>query len=211
VLRRLVALWEEKTTNVSMVLLGFILLLLCIGFVVEKVFLDIKEMERMNLIENTKTKFIEMALFASGIFMNRRVDSFGGLSMLILVVVFCNLHWLSSDRTKEHLMLNKLDGMFLRLMVFKLGFFLLVYAIFHILVNVKGVIFKILWFEVAAAHPGHLHHDQAAARPGHGHLLLLLPADRALRLRYQSDGQVHRLDLQDCSLRAETICVFLPQ
>jgi hypothetical protein len=150
VLRRLVGLWEEKSTNVCIVVLAFTLLLLVIGFVVEKIFVDIKEMERMNLIENTKTKFIEMALFASGIFMNKRVDNFSGLSMLLLVVVFCNLHWLSSDRTKDHLMVNKLDGMFLRLMVFKVCFFLLNYAIFHILVNVKGVIYKILWFEVAA-------------------------------------------------------------
>ncbi len=152
VLRRLVALWEEKSTNVAIVVLGFTLLLLVIGFVVEKVFVDIKEMERMNLVENTKTKFIEMALFASGMFMNRRVDSFGGLSMLLLVVVICNLHWLSSDRAKEHLAVSRLDGMFLRLMLFKLCFFLLTYAIFHILVNVKGVIFKILWFEVLLAH-----------------------------------------------------------
>ena len=176
-MKKFVALWEDKTANVSMIVILFTMMFLMISITIEKVFVDIKEMERMNLIENTKNKFFEMALYSGVLFLNYREDSFGGLSMLLLVMVFCNLHWLSSERCKEHLNLSNFDSQFLKLFIFKSIFFFIVYVIFQIFVNAERIIFKVLWFEVDCHEKDKLHHDKAAEEPDNERLLLLLPID----------------------------------
>lgn len=105
-------------------------------------------MERMTLLENTKTKFIDMAIFAGNILFVHREDSFNAISMFALIMIFANLHWLSSERLKDHLAVNKLDSGFFRLLVFMLGFFTFLYYLTQLLYKADRVLFRVLWFEV---------------------------------------------------------------
>ena len=126
-LLKFIALWENKLAHVSFVLLLFLAASLMVTWIVEYVFRDVKEIERMTLLENTKTKFIDMAIFAGNILFVHREDSFNAISMFALIMIFANLHWLSTERLKDHLAVNKLDGGFLRLVAFMAGFFTFLY------------------------------------------------------------------------------------
>lgn len=102
-------------------------------------------------MENTKAKFIDMTLFAGNILLIHREDSFNALSMFLIIMTFSNIHWLSSARFKDHIHMSKLDRDFLKLVLFKICFFSVVYSACQVLSNAKRVIFQVLWFEVNAS------------------------------------------------------------
>lgn len=99
-------------------------------------------------MENTKAKFIDMTLFAGNILLIHREDSFNALSMFLIIMTFSNIHWLSSARFYDHIHMDKLDKNFIKLLLFNLCFFSVVYSLCQVLYKAKRVIFQVLWFEV---------------------------------------------------------------
>lgn len=146
--RKFMALWEEKLTHVCLILFMFLLAFLVIGSAIKFVFEDVKEIERMTLLENTKSKLIDLAFMTGNLLMIHKEDSFAALSLFGLVMVFSNVHWLSTDRFKDHLLLNNLNSKFWKLVVFMGCYFLLCYSITNLMARAERMIFQILWFEV---------------------------------------------------------------
>lgn len=99
-------------------------------------------------MENTKSKFIDMALFGGNLFLRHKEDRFNTLSMFLVIMTFANLHWFSSARFKDYITLQKLDRDFFKLILFKICFFWIMYCGVTVFRDTKRALFKILWLEV---------------------------------------------------------------
>jgi hypothetical protein len=99
-------------------------------------------------MDNTKAKFIDMVIFAGNLLLTHREDSFGALSVFVVIMTFANLHWLSRVRYKDHVRTDKINGALLKVALFKLLFFWMTYNIAHLFGQARRVIFRVFWFEV---------------------------------------------------------------
>lgn len=136
-----------------------------------------------------------MVIFAGNLLLTHREDSFGALSIFLVIMIFANLHWLSSARYKDYIRTDRINGEFLKIAFFKLMFFWLVYNLSHLFGQAKRVIFRVFWFEVGRSLPDHVHSHQAVQTLDGNRMQLVLQSNRQVRFRVYSAQQIDIADL----------------
>lgn len=92
--------WGDKAGYIGLLGVGAVLAGTFLTTLLTYLLGDIKETERMMLIDNSKAKFIDMSFLGGVVLMEAREENFNIIAMFMLIMVFANIHWLVKSRYK---------------------------------------------------------------------------------------------------------------